>query len=201
MNLTAVVAAKPVSRSHSLLRKAGLALSASLLVAAAAHVALPLFFTPVPMTLAPMAVLAVGLLLGPAVGFSALALYLLEGMAGLPVLCPTSATGAMAMFGPTGGYLIAYPFVAALAGWGYARLRGRSFVSNFAAAAIAAGVADLLLLASGSVWLMGLLHLSPLHALALGAAPFLPGEAVKVALVAAGMAGVSRLRKQDSTLR
>lgn len=198
MNPTNVLLAKPLAPSHSLLRNAGLAVSASLLVAAAAHVALPLFFTPVPMTLAPMAVLAVGLLLGPSVAFSALALYLLEGMAGLPVFCPTGAAGAMAMFGPTGGYLIAYPLVAALAGWSYARLRGRSFVSNFAAAALAAGLADTLLLLSGSAWLMGLLHLTPAHALALGAIPFVPGEVVKVAIVAAGMAGVSRLRKQAS---
>lgn len=201
MNTTTALSPAVLPRRHALLRHTGLALSGSLLVAISAHISFPLFFTPVPFTLQPLAVLVIGLLLGPAIAFSSLSLYLLEAMAGLPVLAPMGAPGPLHIFGPTGGYLIAFPFIAALAGWGYIRLRalGRRMplLSNFAAALIAAAVADLLLLTSGSAWLMTLLHLSPAHAFEFGMVPFLPGEGLKVAAAAALAAGFTRLRQPN----
>jgi biotin transport system substrate-specific component len=197
MNTTTALSPAVLPRRHALLRHTGLALSGSLLVAISAHISFPLFFTPVPFTLQPLAVLAIGLLLGPAIAFSSLSLYLLEAMAGLPVLAPMGVPGPLHIFGPTGGYLIAFPFVAALAGWLYARGRRLPRVSNFAAALIAAAVADLLLLASGSAWLMTLLHLSPVHAFEFGMVPFLPGEGLKVAAAAALAAGFTRLRQPN----
>jgi biotin transport system substrate-specific component len=198
MNTTSALSPTVLPRRHALLRHTGLALSGSLLVALAAHVSFPLFFTPVPFTLQPLAVLAIGLLLGPAIAFSSLSLYLLEAMAGLPVLAPMGTGGPLHIFGLTGGYLIAFPFVAALAGWLYTRGRRLPRVSSFTAALVAAGVADLLLLASGSAWLMTLLHISPVHALELGMVPFLPGEGLKVAVAASIAAGFTRLRQRNT---
>jgi biotin transport system substrate-specific component len=197
MNISTAISPAVLPRRHALLRHTGLALSGSLLVAIAAHISFPLFFTPIPFTLQPLAVLAIGLILGPSIAFSSMALYLLEGMAGLPVLAPMGVGGPLHLFGPSGGYLLAFPLVAALAGWLYARGRRMPFLSNFAAALVAAGVADLLLLASGSAWLMTLLHLSPAHALELGMVPFLPGEGLKVAAAAAMAAGFTRLRQRN----
>src|ERR1700724_3416376 len=91
--------------------------SASLFVALCARVTLPLPFTPVPLTLQNFGVLLVGLTLGSRRGFAALALYLLEGAAGMPVFNPSGPGGVAQLLGATGGFLLAYPFVAGLAGW------------------------------------------------------------------------------------
>jgi len=94
-----------------------LIVGASLLVALCARVTLPLPFTPVPLTLQNFAVLLVGLTLGPRRAFAAMVLYLIEGASGLPVFNPLGPGGIAQIIGPTGGYLMAYPFVAALAGF------------------------------------------------------------------------------------
>ena len=89
-------------------RSAGIALAGSVVVALSAHVALPLSFTPVPMTLQPLAVLILGLLLAPELAAATLALYLGEGALGLPVFAPglPATSGLAHLLGPTGGYLI-----------------------------------------------------------------------------------------------
>src|SRR5437879_11460869 len=97
-------------------KQAALVVGASLFVALCAKVTVPLPFTPVPLTLQNFGVLVVGLVLGPRRAFAALALYLAEGAAGLPVFNPAGPGGIAQLFGATGGYLLAYPFVAGLAG-------------------------------------------------------------------------------------
>src|SRR6266576_1099435 len=90
----------------------------AVLVALAAQVAVPLPGTPVPMTLQPMAVLLVGGLLGARLGALSMILYLAMGAAGLPVFTPTvPLLGVARLFGPTGGYLLAYPVAAWATGW------------------------------------------------------------------------------------
>src|SRR5215468_5349354 len=98
-------------------KQVAIVVGASLFVALCARVTIPLPFTPVPLTLQNAGVLLVGLLLGPRRGFAALALYLAEGTAGLPVFSPIGPEGLARLAGPTGGYLMAYPFVAGLAGY------------------------------------------------------------------------------------
>ena len=88
-------------------------------LAAASQVAIPLPFTPVPITLQPLVVVLAGLMLGPVAGAASMLLYLAAGAAGLPVFAPIGAPGIARFLGPTGGYLIAYPaaaFVAAKSG-------------------------------------------------------------------------------------
>src|SRR5437899_10759050 len=90
----------------------------AVLVAGAAQVSVPLPRTPVPMTLQPMAVLLVAGLLGPQLGALSMILYLAMGAAGLPVFTPTvPLVGVARLFGPTGGYLLAYPVAAGATGW------------------------------------------------------------------------------------
>src|SRR5437762_4917005 len=124
-----------------------LVVGASLFVALCARVTLPLPFTPVPLTLENFGVLLVGLTLGSRRGFAALALYLVEGAVGMPVFNPAGLGGLAQLLGPTGGYLLAYPFVAALAGW--IMERGRK---TFARAAIAGLLAEVVLFTSGIAW-------------------------------------------------
>src|SRR5437763_7166924 len=88
----------------------------SLALAAASQVAIPLPFTPVPITLQPLVVVLAGLMLGPVAGAASMMLYLAAGAAGLPVFTPLGAPGIARFFGPTGGYLIAYPAAAFVAG-------------------------------------------------------------------------------------
>src|SRR3984885_2788770 len=149
--------------------------SATALVAICAHIALPLGFTPVPVTMQTFAVLLLGLLLAPGPAFACLTLYLMEGAVGLPVYSPHGPGGIAQLLGPTGGYLLSYPFAAAMASVLYRRLRG-----SFLAALAASGLASLLILAAGATWLGMLSHLKFSLVFAQSVAPFLPGDAVKI---------------------
>lgn len=159
-----------------------LVISGSLLVALAARISLPLPFTPVPLTLQNFAVLLVGLLLGRRAGFAALVLYLAEGAAGLPVFSPVGLGGIAQLLGPTGGYLMAYPVVAYLAGWIAERDR-----SSFAHSALAATAAEIFLFIAGVSWLTVFFHVPLVRAAQFGLYPFFFAEVMKV-LLAAGIA-------------
>jgi biotin transport system substrate-specific component len=177
--------------------KLTLGVVATVVIALAAHVAFPLPFTPVPFTLQPLAVLGVGLAFGPVGGFLTLLAYLAEGACGLPVFSPAGPGGvAQLFFGPTSGYLLSYPLVAAIAG-GLTRGLGRR-LSLFASAVIGCAAATVVLFLAGAGWFMAFTHL-PLHAVWIAAiAPFLPGEAIKV-LAAAGI--YSTLRRHSRNKR
>lgn len=188
------------TRTHPLSDAAGklagqfvLGVAATAVVAAAAHVALPLPFTPVPLTLQPLAVLGVGLALGPVSGFCAMLAYLAEGAAGLPVFQPLGMGGTAQLFGATGGFLMAYPLVAAIAG-GLARPLAQR-LSRFAAAAIACTAATIILFLCGALWLMSFGHLSAHQTWIAGVLPFLPGEAVKIAVASGVYSTLSRVRR------
>jgi biotin transport system substrate-specific component len=163
------------------LRQVALVVGASLFVALCAHVAIPLPGTPVPLTVQNFAVLLVGLLLGSRRGFAALALYLAEGAMGMPVFSPLGPGGVAQLLGPTGGFLLAYPLVAWLAG--FVMERGRK---NFARAAVGGFLADVLLFIGGLSWLAVLTH-SVAQAFRWGLYWFLFAEVIKV-MMAAGIA-------------
>src|SRR5256714_13643622 len=116
-----------IDHSTLIIRRVAAVVVGALVVAAAAQAAVPLPGTPVPMTLQPLAVLLVGGLLGGPLGALSMILYLAMGAAGLPVFTPTvPLIGVARLFGPTGGYLLAYPIAAYATGWFFdpARKRG-----------------------------------------------------------------------------
>jgi biotin transport system substrate-specific component len=174
------------ARNLEFTRQVAIVIGASLFVALCARITVPLPFTPVPLTLQNFGVLLVGLLLGSRRGFAALALYLAEGVAGLPVFSPTGLGGVAQLLGPTGGFLLAYPFVAALAGW--IMERGSR---SFARAAMAGLLAEIVLFAGGLSWLVILTHSLAL-AVRYGLYWFIFAEVMKI-MAAAGIAG--RLRR------
>ena len=178
---------------ESLLGKALLTVAASGLVAVCAHVSLPLPFTPVPLTLQTFAVVLVGMLLGPVAGFSAMALYLAEGAAGLPVFSPQGPGGVLQLMGPTGGYLLSYPLAAAAAGAVVRSLR--PVASRFARGVLAGAAGSAVFLACGAAWLAHVLHASAAATWTMAVLPFLPGEAIKIA-AAAGMYGSMQRAKR-----
>lgn len=173
------------SKQLDFARQIALVVAASMFVAGCARFSLLIPGTPVPLSLQNFAVLLVGLSLGSRRGFIALALYLAEGAAGLPVFSPVGAPGILRFAGPTAGYLIAYPFVAALAGYIF-----EGGKQTFARAASAAIAGELLLFACGISWLYVLTH-SLARAIAFGLYWFIFAEVMKV-MFAAGIASTWR---------
>lgn len=168
---------------HPVVRNAGIALAGSALMALSAHVSLPLGFTPVPFTMQPFALLLLGLLLEPWLAFATLALYLAEGVAGVPVFSPHGPGGMAQLLGPTGGYLMAAPVAAAAASW-FSRMH-KGLVTRL----LSAAVGDAILLLCGAAWLGLLEHIS-LHAVAAQSiTPFLLPDSIKV-VAAAVCAGI-----------
>jgi biotin transport system substrate-specific component len=160
-----------------LLRDVLLATAASLLTALAARVAVPLPWTPVPVTGQTFAVLLSGAVLGTRRGFLAQSIYLAEGALGLPVFAG-GAAGWATFAGPTGGYLAAFPVAAAITGMLAERGWDRRFLTMLGAMLAGSAV----IFAAG---LVGLSRFVPtLGLFAAGLLPFLPGDLVKAAAAA-----------------
>lgn len=146
------------------------------LISVGAFIAIPI--GPVPIVLQNMFVLLAGLLLGPAWGTACVAVYLLVGLAGLPVFAGgTSSIGKL--FGPTGGYLLGY-LPAVLATGVISRTLGEKPGSDVLA--MAAG--SVIVYAAGVPWLKIAFSLSWGKAVAAGMVPFLPGDVLKIAAAA-----------------
>lgn len=169
------------------------------LTAAAAQVSIPLPFTPVPFTLQPMIVLLGGAALGSRLGLSAQVLYLAAGIAGLPVFAasPVLPQGAARLFGPTGGYLMAYPLAAFVAGWLAERGLDRHYLGSVLAMATGLG----LVFTGGVAWLAWLTPGAAGFAAAMttGLVPFLPADLLKIFVAAAVMPSVWRLTGRHRT--
>lgn len=153
----------------------------ALVVAASAQVIVPLPFTPVPFTLQPLAVLAVGGLLGAADGAGALVLYLALGALGLPVFAG-GGSGLVRLIGPTGGYLLAFPIAAAAVG--ALAAPGRSGGVTLWRA-LAGCVLGMLIIHAGGVAQLALLGGDPAQAFRYGFIPFFTGDLVKIGIAAA----------------
>jgi biotin transport system substrate-specific component len=181
-------------RLPRLLTDALLVLTGTLLIAASARLSIRLPFTPVPITGQTFAILLTGMLLGARRGGLALLLYLAEGAFGLPVFAGGGA-GVGVLFGKTGGYLWSYPVAAALVGW----LAQRSWDRRPHGAALAMALGSLLILITGSLWLSFFVG-GVANGFLLGMLPFLPGDAVKLALAAALLpGGWALVRRIDGT--
>lgn len=157
-------------------RRAVAILAGVLLLSLGAQAAVPMPGNPVPITLQVPAVLIVGGLLGPALGSLTLVSYLLMGALGLPVFAPTGTlVGVARLFGPTGGYLLAYPVAAALVG--YLTAGGRSWPRLLGAA-----LAGLIVIHAGGVAQLAALGGDLSIAMRLGSLPFLVGDVLKLLL-------------------
>jgi biotin transport system substrate-specific component len=123
----------------------------TVLTAAAAQISIPLPFTAVPLTLQPMVVLLGALALGSRLGSASQILYLAAGIAGLPVFAASAVLppGALRLLGPTGGYLMAYPFAAFLTGY----LAERGFDRRYITSVLAMLAGLLVIYTMGVIWL------------------------------------------------
>jgi len=157
------------------LRRAAAVVAGALLVALGAQVSVPLLGTPVPLTFQVPAVLIVGGLLGPGLGAASLALYLVLGASGLPVFAPVGLPGLARLFGPTGGYLLALPLAAAVAG--VAARPPRRIVRLAVGLVLGFAVVHL-----GGVAQLAILGGDVRTAWQLGSLPFLAGDVAKLLL-------------------
>ena len=164
----------------------GAVLFITVLTAIAAQISIPLPFTPVPFTLQPMVVLVGAAALGSRLGLASQVLYLALGLAGLPVFAASAALpqGAARLIGPTGGYLMSYPFAAFATGW----LAERGFDRRYVTAVLAMVCGLVLIFAGGVSWLMigSQTSLGLSAALAAGFYPFAIADFAKL-LVASGV--------------
>ena len=135
-------------------------------------------FYPVPMTMQTFVVLFLGVSLGYKIGLASVGLYLLEGIAGLPVFSnsPEKGVGLIYFTGPTMGYLIGF----LTAGYLASKVNKKD---NFFI------VLTKLIIATSTIYMLGLLWLGTLIGwdkpiIALGAQPFLLAEIFKVVLLA-----------------
>ena len=146
----------------------------SLVIALGAQAAIPLPFTPVPVTLQTLAVLMAGCLLGSGRGALAVIAYLGEGFAGLPVFSGGTA-GISHLLGPTGGYLLGFVAAAFIVGLLAERGAARSWLGTL----VMLIVGNLVLYVPGVIWLGAYTGMD--RAVSLGFLPFVVGDLLKTA--------------------
>jgi biotin transport system substrate-specific component len=167
-----------------LARKALLILAGTALLAISARVQIP--FWPVPMTMQTFAVLVIGMAYGARLGAATVAVYLLEGVVGLPVF---AVGGGLAYFaGPTAGYLFGFLVAALLVG----SLAERGWDRNPRLTVLAMALGTVVIFACGVLWLsvyMGSIG----EAVKTGVLPFVPAALLKIALAAIALPSAWRL--------
>lgn len=174
-----------VSPRSVLLRDVATTLTGVGVIVGLAQIAIPLPFTPVPLTLATLGVVLVGAALGPARGLAATGIYLVAGMLGAPVFTGGGSGMAFASF----GYVLGFLPAAAIVGWGARRGADRRVGGMLAAAVGATAVIYLV----GVGWLMWWLSIPLAEAIRLGMLPFLAGDALKIGAAALALPGAWRL--------
>jgi len=166
-------------------KKSALAASAlkigglTVLLCFSSFIKLPLFFTPVPVTLQTFVVFLAGGLLGPVEAFISVAAYIAIGIFGAPFFA-NAGWGVPYLLGPTGGYLLGF----LAAAWMTSKIRNslslRTVVANFICMALGMVVIHV----CGALWLMAALRMPALPALILGSMPFVLPDLMKAWIAA-----------------
>lgn len=176
---------RTASRPTRTIRTATLVLGGTAFLVVMSQIAVPLPFTPVPISLATGAVVLLGAGLGPKLGAASALLYLLAGAAGAPIFAEQGAGWAFASF----GYVIGYVPAAIIAGLFARRAADRSLWKT----AALAGAATIAAYLVGVPWLMAFLGVDLATGLALGVLPFLVGDAVKMVAAALLLPGAWKI--------
>jgi biotin transport system substrate-specific component len=166
---------------RSCAKDAGLAVIGAAWVAIASQIAIPLGFTPVPLSLGTFAVLTVGAALGSQRGLAAVAIFAAAGWLGAPVF----AGGQHGLELPTSGYILGYMLAAffvgraAELGWDRSAVRTFAVMTGASAAIYLFGVPYLVFATDAGWW----------DAIAQGLVPFVPGDLLKAAAAGAFIPG------------
>jgi biotin transport system substrate-specific component len=162
--------------SRTAIAQIALVVGGAAFVGIAAQIAIPLPFTPVPLTLQTFAVLLVGASLGSLRGALSMVVYLLAGMVGVPWFAEGSSGFTSASF----GYILGFIFAAFIVG----RLAERGASTTVLRTAGLMVVGNIAIYAVGVTWLKFAIDVDWATAMSLGVVPFLIGDAVKIALAA-----------------
>ncbi len=166
---------RPQVKTRALLYDISLIAGGSVMMALLAQVAVPLPFSPVPITGQTFGVLLLGALLGRWRGSLAMLAYITEGVSGLPVFAGAMA-GPAVLLGPTGGYILGFIFAAYMIGWLAEQGWDRQMRTALAMMSIGTGI----------IYMFGLISLLRFvpadQVLMVGLLPFLPGGLVKIGL-------------------
>jgi biotin transport system substrate-specific component len=178
------------------LEHAGAVVAVTALTAAAAQIAIPLPFTPVPFTFQPMVVLVGAAALGSRRGMASQMLYLALGLMGMPLFAasPALPQGIARLLGPTGGYLMSYPLAAFVAG----SLAERGFDRRYTTFVLAMAAGLSVVFAGGVAWLT---VMQPAHSLraavAAGFYPFVLADVAKLFAAASVMPALWRQTERE----
>ncbi|HEX6284597.1 MAG TPA: biotin transporter BioY [Pyrinomonadaceae bacterium] len=173
-------------------RSVGLVVVFSLFIAAAAQFAI--YIGPIPITGQSFAVLLTGALLGSRLGAAAVIAYLIEGAIGLPFFAG-GAAGIARFFGPTGGYLVAFPAAAFVTG----AFAEHGWDKNYPQAVAAMAIGSVIIFLGGWAWYSVLTSTPPVAAFQIAVLPYLPGDVIKIALAAAVLpSGWALLKRKAS---
>jgi biotin transport system substrate-specific component len=177
------------------LRAAILMVAGTALLTLSAKVQVP--FYPVPMTMQTLVVLVLGAAYGWRLGGATVALYLLEGAAGLPVFAgtPPAVAGLAYLAGPTGGFLLGFVAAAMLTGW----MAERGWDRSLLRVVVMMTLGHAAIFAFGLAWLTTLMPLA--KAWAVGAAPFVAATLLKTALAVALMQAAWTVASRRSETR
>ena len=159
-------------------RSAGLVIVFSLFIAACAQ--FTIHIGPIPITGQTFAVLLTGMLLGSRLGAAAVIAYLIEGAIGLPFFAGGGA-GLVRFFGPTAGYLVAFPAAAFIVG----AFAEHGWDKRYETAVAAMAIGSAIIFLGGWAWYAILMNTPPVAAFQIAVLPFLLGDAIKIALGAA----------------
>lgn len=165
---------------RSAVRNAVLVMAGAAFVGVAAQVAVPLPFTPVPLTGQTFAVLLTAAALGMWRGVAAMSLYAVAGVAGVPWFAGASTAFKGGALVVSFGYVLGFVAAAALVGW--LAQRGATRTAPRTAGLMVLGNA--VIYTFGALWLAAALSVPLTNAISLGVTPFLIGDALKVALAA-----------------
>lgn len=177
-----------IGRDTSLVQKALLVIVGSFALWASAKIQVP--FYPVPITMQTFVVLAAGMALGPRLAAATFALYLAEGLFGLPVFAgtPEKGIGLAYILGPTGGYLLGQFMAATFVGW----LGERGWDRNVLSTAGAMLLGNALIYVPGLIWLGAVVGWDQ-PILQWGLFPFVAGDLFKLALAALALPAIWKL--------
>jgi len=170
----------------SLIKNLFLAILGTILLAISAKIKIP--FWPVPMTMQTFVVLLLGIVYGWKLGLFTVSLYLIEGIAGLPVFAgtPEKGIGLVYFTGPTMGYLVGFLVAVFLTGF---FTFNNNFFKNFIK----------LIFSVSFIYILGLLWLGSIigwdkPVFELGAQPFLLAELFKILILSALIPKISKFR-------
>jgi biotin transport system substrate-specific component len=168
---------------QTLLRDFGLVIAFSLFTGVMAHIAIPLPFTPVPITGQTFAVLLTGAALGARLGTASMLAYIVEGLVGLPVFA--AATKGSFSY----GYLAGFVAAAFVVGW----FADRGWTRDLLHTVVAMIAGEVAIYFFGLLWLAHLVP--PSLVLVYGLYPFLIGDAIKLAAATAVLPAGWRLSR------